>query len=467
MKSPRNRLSSKRDDLPEWAAEVQPDEDVMRLFYARTGQPRSGPLIPPRHPSQATAKQQDPSNTSSLRADSQTQSAPAYTSAETTADITAITTITTAAINTAQTAADTSITTGAASSATTAAEITATSTALSPARTSADIAADIPASIKASSTAQSPAGRPARQRRTPADTPAGSPAISSPIEFDREVAQEKGPFVPLDATHTSAEAKVYSIMYRQTISRGLRERHFSNLDLMKATGLRSDNTVRAALRGLRAKLSIELIGHERFFRYGQNYRVYSPKEIFEARQRVKMVIEPKTKRILSSAVSYAATSADSQAAASSRIEGLLPQKLRDMLNHVNSDDEVDTSSSRAYTDEDKLAKVQKLFEQLSAGGAWKDERDRTSFQEIATIPLWHIIVGLCYSVSRATEHRMASFAYAVPAIKQHFEQMQAFPETEMLEIAYRTMRRTLNCLETGKWTIPEWESGASSDDPDH
>ena len=224
------------------------------------------------------------------------------------------------------------------------------------------------------------------------------------------MASEKGPFVPLDATHTSAEAKVYSIMYRQTISRGLRERHFSNLDLMKATGLRSDNTVRTALRGLRAKLSIELIGHERFFRYGQNYRVYSPKEIFEARQRVKMVIEPKTKRILSSAVSYAATSADSRAAASSRIEGLLPQKLRDMLNHVNSDDEVDTSSSRATTDEDKLAKVRKLFEQLSAGGTWKDERDRPNFDEIAAIPLWHIIIGLCYSVSRSTEHRMASFS---------------------------------------------------------
>jgi hypothetical protein len=463
MKSPRNRLSSKRDDLPDWAAEVQPDEDVMRLFYARTGQPRSGPLIPPRYPSQATAKQQDSSNTPALRVDSQTLPAPA----ETTAETTGITTAITHAISSAQISANSPAATPAASSAIATANKTATSTAISRADTGADKAAYTVAHILADSAAESSASRPLRQRKATANTSAVSPAVSSAGEFDREVAHEKGPFVPLDATHTSAEAKVYSIMYRQTISRGLRERHFSNLDLMRATGLRSDNTVRTALRGLRAKLSIELIGHERFFRYGQNYRVYAPKEIFEARQRIKMVIEPKTKRILSSAVSYAGTSADSQAAASSRIEGLLPQKLRDMLNHVNSDDEVVTSSSRAPTDEDKLAKVRKLFEQLSAGGVWKDERDRNSFQEIATIPLWHIIVGLCYSVSRATEHRMVSFAYAVPAIKQHFEQMEAFPETEMLEIAYRTMRRTLNCLETGKWTIPEWESGASSDNPDH
>jgi hypothetical protein len=250
-------------------------------------------------------------------------------------------------------------------------------------------------------------------------------------------------------------------MYRQTISRGLRERHFSNLDLMKATGLRSDNTVRVALRGLRAKLSIELIGHERFFRYGQHYRVYTPKEIVEARQRIGMVIEPKTKRILAPAVSYAATSADTQAATSSRIEGLLPQKLRDMLNHVNSDDEVVTSSSHAQIDEDRLAEVPKLFEQLSGGGTWKEDRDRVALDQIASIPLWHIIVGLCYSVTRSTEHRINSLAYAVPAIKLHFEQMRAFPEKEMLEIAYRTMRRTLNCLETGKWTIPEWETGTS------
>jgi hypothetical protein len=467
MKSPRNRLSSKRDELPEWAAEVQPDEDVMRLFYARTGQPRSGPLIPPRNPLQATAKQHGSSNISPAAEDSQTLSTPAHSSAEPGAGIAATTAAVSPAISSARISADTTSITGADITAENTADLPADSAAETSASNTAVKDADTNAATHADNTAVSSAIPRARQQRTTAYTPATTPAISSAVGFDREVAHEKGPFIPLDATHTSAEAKVYSIMYRQTISRGLRDRHFSNLDLMKATGLRSDNTVRAALRGLRAKLSIELIGHERFFRYGQNYRVYAPKEIFEARQRVKMVIEPKTKRILSSAVSYAVTSADSQASTSSRIEGLLPQKLRDMLNHVNSDDEVDTSPSRATSDEDKLAKVRKLFEQLSAGGVWKDERDRTSFQEIAPIPLWHIIVGLCYSVSRATEHRMVSFAYAVPAIKQHFLQMQAFPETEMLEIAYRTMRRTLNCLETGKWTIPEWESGALNDDQDH
>jgi hypothetical protein len=278
-----------------------------------------------------------------------------------------------------------------------------------------------------------------------------------------EVASSGGArtFIPLDATHSSAEAKVYSVMYRETISRELRQRHFSNQDLRKATGLRSDNTVRLALNGLRKKLSIELIGHEKYFPYGQLYRVYTPKEITEARRQANLVIDPKTKQIMTSAEGSAVTSAEGSAVTSATFEGGLPQKLRDMLNtHVNSDDSAHASSSHGPGDDaGKVAEVKKLFEQLANGGRWKDERDATAYAEINHIPLWHIILGLCYSVARSPEHRMSSLAYAVPQILDHYAQMKAFPEDRMLEVAYRTMRRTLNCIETGKWTIAEWERG--------
>ena len=277
-------------------------------------------------------------------------------------------------------------------------------------------------------------------------------------------------YIPLDATHTSAEAKVYSIMYRETITRGLKERHFSNQELMKMTGLRSDNTVRLALKGLREKLSIELVGHEKYFKYGQLYRIFTPKEIVERRTRAKLTIEPKTKKltygapisVASPAATSAATPATSSADTTADFEGVVPQFLRDpslLINTlINSDDSATASSSHGEIDDgERVAEVRRLFEQISNGGRWKDERDQAAYAEIAHVPLWHIILGLCYSVSRAQEHRMSTLGYAVPSILEHYEQMRVFPESQMVEVAYRTMRKTLICIQTGKWTIAEWE----------
>jgi len=115
------------------------------------------------------------------------------------------------------------------------------------------------------------------------------------------------------------------------------------------------------------------------------------------------------------------------------------------------------SSSASIRDDIERVKV--LFDQLANGGKWRDDRDNATFEQIASIPLWHIIMGLCYSVARSPEHKMSSLAYAVPQIQEHYKQMQFFPDSDMLEIAYRTLRRTLLCISTGNWTIPDWETG--------
>jgi DNA-binding MarR family transcriptional regulator len=46
MSSRKKPQSTRKVDTPEWAADVKPSEDVMAMFYAPTGQPKSGPLVP-------------------------------------------------------------------------------------------------------------------------------------------------------------------------------------------------------------------------------------------------------------------------------------------------------------------------------------------------------------------------------------------------------------------------------------
>lgn len=46
MSSRKKPQPTRKLDIPEWAAEVKPSDDVMAMFYAPTGQPKSGPLVP-------------------------------------------------------------------------------------------------------------------------------------------------------------------------------------------------------------------------------------------------------------------------------------------------------------------------------------------------------------------------------------------------------------------------------------
>lgn len=53
MSSRKKPQATRKTDVPEWAAEVKPSDDVMAMFYAPTGQPKLGPLIPVAPPSAA------------------------------------------------------------------------------------------------------------------------------------------------------------------------------------------------------------------------------------------------------------------------------------------------------------------------------------------------------------------------------------------------------------------------------
>jgi hypothetical protein len=134
---------------------------------------------------------------------------------------------------------------------------------------------------------------------TPVDTPAATGATTPVDNLSTEGQREPSRTSPqyLDATHTSSEQRVYSVMYRETVSRGVRERHFGPKELGDKTGIRSDRTIRTALDGLIEKLSVEIVSHANGSPLGPRYRVYDPREILGRRKGAGIEIDPQSKKI--------------------------------------------------------------------------------------------------------------------------------------------------------------------------
>ena len=91
-------------------------------------------------------------------------------------------------------------------------------------------------------------------------------------------------------------------MYRETLSKGQRERHFGFKELCVKTGIRSDRTIRRALDGLQEKLSVEIVSYFHGNPLGPRYHVYDPKEILRRRKTAGIEIDPQSKRITGTGV---------------------------------------------------------------------------------------------------------------------------------------------------------------------
>jgi len=91
-------------------------------------------------------------------------------------------------------------------------------------------------------------------------------------------------------------------MYRETLSKGQKERHFGFKELCVKTGIRSDRTIRRALDGLQEKLSVEIVSYHHGNPLGPRYRIYDPREILRRRKTAGMEIDPQSKRILATPV---------------------------------------------------------------------------------------------------------------------------------------------------------------------
>ncbi|MGA9994822.1 MAG: hypothetical protein WBP93_05365 [Pyrinomonadaceae bacterium] len=128
-------------------------------------------------------------------------------------------------------------------------------------------------------------------------TPVATPVDAGVIES----ARERTPY--LDATHTPSEKSIYSVMYRETVSKHIRERHFGFKELSEKTGIRSDKTVRVAIDGLLAKLSIEIVSYRHGDPLGPRYLIFDPKEIAKRRKDAGIEIDPQSKKIIGTPVS--------------------------------------------------------------------------------------------------------------------------------------------------------------------
>src|SRR5579885_1479421 len=399
-----NKPRRERDSLPAWATEVQPAEDVMTLLYAPTGQPKAGPLIP--FPAQQN--QQDKLES------------PAITTPVT-----------------------------------------------GPATTPLTASATRPAT----DTVTASAARAVTDAATSTTTSPVTGTATAPSTY-------REPFTYLDATHSGSEQRVYSQMYRHTISKGISERHFSTPELMKMTGIRSDRTVRTALQGLEEKLSIKKLRSIPGDPAGPFFAVFSPKEIIATRRKIGLQIDEKTKRVITAPVTRPATrlvtspatdpitdtftDAATESVTEPEFTATSPvNSTAHVLNTKNntSGTVIVVDPRQQGSDDEKLGRTRNWFEQLAGGGNWKPERDEAAYGEIAHCNQWHILLGLCYSVSRSPEHKMSSLKYAVPAILNHYRDMAEFPESVLAEIAYKTKIKTLSCLATGNWTVAEWELG--------
>ena len=122
----------------------------------------------------------------------------------------------------------------------------------------------------------------------------------------------------LDDSHGTSEARVYLFMREACMSKKSTQLRFGLKELKEKTGL-SDKTIRNAIHSLEEKLSIK-IAEPSLGVYGRMIRVLDPEEIISRREKVGLVIDSTTKKIIdkTTAISTAVDSAVTTAVVSKR-----------------------------------------------------------------------------------------------------------------------------------------------------
>jgi len=247
----------------------------------------------------------------------------------------------------------------------------------------------------------------------------------------KKTKETKYQYITLDSTHTKSEQFVYSIMYRETISKGREEHYFSLRKLMKMTGIGSDKTVFNALKGLMNKFSIALIEHSNNKPVGTLYKVFSPKEVFKLRKEKNILIDIKTKRIVITAVTEA-TAVDRTAipttvrtTAATSVESTAVKEDTPYIKEnkdINNDDSIRNieSSSEDETFDHKKSIIS-LYKKYTEN-TWSDA-DHRSYQTIKNIIPDIIEAALIASVMRS-KNKVNSFAYCKGAIQEFTQNLE-------------------------------------------
>ena len=232
------------------------------------------------------------------------------------------------------------------------------------------------------------------------------------------VKQEKE-YTTLDSTHTKSEQIVYSIMYREAITKGKSQEYFSIRKLMKSTGIGSDKTVYKALQGLIAKLSIWMVEHSNNKPQGTLYRVHIPRDIFKLREEKGIIVDINTKRIVNTVVTTATLVAQAKT----------PTKVKNTA--VTTVGNTTVEYSIPYIKENKNINIDNdifdhkqyitsLYEKYT-NNDWRVGDDEF-YETIKDLIPYAIEAGIIASVMRA-KGKVNSFAYCEGAIEEFNDEM--------------------------------------------
>ena len=299
------------------------------------------------------------------------------------------------------------------------------------------------------------------------DTPAAksvSAPHSTPVESSEENTNQAQ---YLDATHTGSEQRIYSVMYRETVSKGVRERHFGPSELIRKTGIRSDRTIRTAIRGLIQKLSLEIVSNVTGSPLGPRYRVFDPKEIIRRRRVGGIKIDQQSKKIIedepatgvaTGVATPVATGDKNYRGTGAEITGVTPVDFTGVYKYINnySQSEGDTasSSSKSITenpDDDNalLDSLRDIYERAT-GNSWTTADAITAQRGRDILPdVWGI--AICYCVDRAPGHKFDRLAYVLEEALRHDEEMRHFAKEDLGLIMRHSLRQIERARQSGKW----------------
>ncbi|HEV7375230.1 MAG TPA: hypothetical protein VGN95_10975 [Pyrinomonadaceae bacterium] len=333
---------------------------------------------------------------------------------------------------------------------------------------------------------------------TPVTTPVSTPAVTgvtTPVftaaEASLPLIRPSGEESPiqaqyLDATHTASEQRIYSVMYRETVSRGIRERHFGPSELCRKTGIRSDRTIRTAIHGLIQKLSIQTVSNVNGNPLGPRYKVFDPKEIIKRRRTSGIEIDSQSKKIINQnpltpvvtpvvtpATTTASTGDKSYRGTPVEITGVTPVDFTGVSKYINTDYETEdstaSSSSKSISenaDDDNafLDSLREVYERAT-GNSWTTT-DAVTAQRGQDIPLEVWGIAICYCVDRAPGHKFDRLAYVSEEARRHFDEMKNFSKEDLRVIMRHGLRQIERARTSGRWepTVQEEGREVSSDE---
>lgn len=252
-----------------------------------------------------------------------------------------------------------------------------------------------------------------------------------------------------------AEEKIFDQIWRLTVGFNRDIWRGKIADLMIRTGYSSRATVTKAIAGLSALGLISVEGRDTNPR-GRSYRIADRAQLLNYASKSSGLDQSIKKSTTTHANSSRVVERETFKSAPDPLEkrevaslsNSTSRAFKDTLKkHAN--DSGYSPSSLAPSDDEGVSQVRLIYQDLT-NNRWTSQDEQT-YAEVNYIPLPYIILGLCYSITRAHQHMVGSLRYCIPSIKEHYDYMKAFPQKDLLEIAYHHLVCVKEAQRTGQW----------------